>query len=119
MLPHVIRYNGSVPTKLAVWPKYEEYKADQKYQDIAKLLGLPAATPEQGVASLADATMKLGKEVGIDMNFASLVPDERLWDENLHKVALMAYEDQCTPANPRVPLIAEMEQIMRDAYKGN
>jgi len=53
------------------------------------------------------------------MNFASLVPDEKLWDANLEKVAYLAYEDQCTPANPREPLVSEMEQIMRDAYKGN
>jgi acetaldehyde dehydrogenase / alcohol dehydrogenase len=119
LLPHVISYNGAVPTKLGLWPKYEEYKADRKYQDISKLLGLPASTPAEGVASLSAATMKLGKEVGIDMNFASLVPDEKLWDANLEKVAYLAYEDQCTPANPRVPLVSEMEQIMRDAYKGN
>jgi acetaldehyde dehydrogenase/alcohol dehydrogenase len=53
------------------------------------------------------------------MNFQSLVPDEKLWESNLEKIAYLAYEDQCTPANPREPLVREMEQIMRDAYKGN
>jgi acetaldehyde dehydrogenase/alcohol dehydrogenase len=119
LLPHVIRYNGSVPTKLAVWPKYEEYQCDKKYQEICQMLGIKADTPEEGTKNLADAVMALGKEVGIDMNFASLVPDEATWNKNLETIAYLAYEDQCTPANPRVPLVKDMEQILKDAYKGN
>ena len=119
LLPHVIEYNGSVPTKLSVWPKYEEYECDQKYQAISKMLGLPASTPEEGVKSLRDAVMALGKEIGIDMNFQSLVPDEKVWNSNIESIAYLAYEDQCTPANPRVPLVVEMEEILKKAYKGN
>ena len=63
--------------------------------------------------------LELGKSIGINMNFASLVPDETLWKSNLEKIAYLAYEDQCTPANPREPLVSEMEEIMMSAYKGN
>jgi acetaldehyde dehydrogenase/alcohol dehydrogenase len=119
LLPHVIRYNGTTPTKLAVWPKYEEYQCDKKYLDICRMMGFKAATPEEAGSVLADAVLALGKEIGIDMNFNSLVPDEKTWDANLEKIAYLAYEDQCTPANPRVPLVSEMEEIMRKAYKGN
>ena len=118
LLPHVIRYNGTMPSKLTVWPKYEEYQADKKYQDIAKMLGLPCSTPAEGTKALADAVMNLGKEVGIDMNFASLVPAEE-WNEKMERICYLAYEDQCTPCNPRVPLVTEMEQILKDAYQGN
>ena len=45
LLPHVIRYNGTVPTKLTGWPKYERYRAPERFRDIAHTLGLPAATP--------------------------------------------------------------------------
>ena len=119
LLPHVIRYNGTVPSKLSIWPKYEEYECDRKYQAIAKTLGLPHSTPEEGVKALADAVLALGKEIGIDMNFCSLVPDEKQWESHLEELAYAAYEDQCTPANPKVPLIPDMIQIMRNAYKGN
>lgn len=119
LLPHVIRYNGTVPTKLSLWPKYEEYECDKKYMEICRMIGIPAATPEEGTKKLADAVMKLGKEIGIDMNFNSLVPDEEAWKKNLETIAYLAYEDQCTPANPRVPLVKDMEKIMMDAYKGN
>ena len=119
LLPHVIRYNGTMPTKLAVWPKYEEYQCDRKYLDICNVLGLPAKTPEEATAVLADAVLNLGKEIGIDMNFQSLVPDEKVWESHLEEIAYLAYEDQCTPCNPREPLVTEMMDIMRKAYKGN
>ena len=52
--------------------------------------------------------MALGKEVGIDMNFQSIIPDEALFNSRLEDIAYLAYEDQCTPANPRLPLIPDM-----------
>lgn len=119
LLPHVIKYNGTVPQKLSTWPKYDYYKADEKYQEVAKLLGLKADTKEEGVESLANAVMNLGKEVGIDMNFASQGINEEEWNNKVLEVAYMAYEDQCSPANPRVPLVEDMVKIMKDAYKGN
>ena len=119
LLPHVIRYNGQVPGKLSIWPKYDYYKANLKYQKIAMLLGLPAATPEEGVESLAQAVHNLAKEVGINMNFESTGINEKDWNDNLREIALLAYEDQCSPANPRVPLVEDMIEILKKAYKGN
>ncbi len=118
LLPYVIRYNGSVPTKLSVWPKYNEYCADKKYQDIAKLLGLKADTPEEGVESLATAVENLAKEIGLENNFAAMGITKEDWDSKIDDVAVLAYEDQCSPANPRVPLVADMKEILNKAYKG-
>ena len=59
LLPHVIRYNGSVPTKLAVWPKYEEYQCDKRYLDICRVVGLKAATPAEATEALANAVMPI------------------------------------------------------------
>ncbi len=119
LLPHVIRYNGVAPTKLSVWPKYEEYCCDEKYMDICKVVGIPCASKDQAAKALSDAVLALGKEVGIDMNFQSIIPDKALYDSKLEEIAYLAYEDQCTPANPRVPLIPDMIQILKDAYQGN
>ena len=119
LLPHVIRYNGEVPQKLSIWPKYDYYKANLKYQKVAMALGLPASTPEEGVESLAVAVSNLGKEVGIDMNFASCGISEEEWMARLNEVALIAFEDQCSPANPRLPLVKDMEEILKKAFKGN
>ena len=119
LLPHVIRYNGQVPTKLSVWPKYNHYCADKKYQDIARLVGLKADTPEIAVESLATAVTNLTKEVGLDPNFAAMGIAEEDWNAELERLAVLAYEDQCSPANPRVPLVEDMKEILRKAYKGN
>ncbi|MEU0680503.1 bifunctional acetaldehyde-CoA/alcohol dehydrogenase [Streptomyces albogriseolus] len=118
LLPHVIRYNGTVPTKLTGWPKYENYRAPERFQDIARALGLPAATPAEGVESLAAAVERLRDAVGIEPTFAALGIDERTFLDALPQQALNAYEDQCAPANPRMPMLDDMQDIMRAAYRG-
>ncbi len=119
LLPHVIRYNGQTPTKLAVWPKYNHYCADKKYQEIAKLLGLKAKTPAEGVESLANAVTALIRDIGLDPNFEAMGISEEEWNAKIDTMAVLAYEDQCSPANPRLPLVADMKEILRKAYKGN
>ncbi len=118
LLPHVIRYNGTVPTKLTGWPKYETYRAPERFQDIARTLGLPAATPREGVESLAAAVERLRDAVGIEPTFRALGVDERAFLDALPQQALNAYEDQCAPANPRMPMLDDMQGIMRTAYHG-
>lgn len=118
LLPYVIRYNGTRPAKTATWPKYNYYRADEKYQDIARMLGLPASTPEEGVASFAKAVYELGCKVGIKMNFKEQGIEESEWKEHLREIALLAYEDQCSPANPRLPMVDHMVEILEDAYYG-
>ncbi|MFF9038962.1 bifunctional acetaldehyde-CoA/alcohol dehydrogenase [Streptomyces sp. NPDC014892] len=118
LLPHVIRYNGTVPTKLTGWPKYEHYRAPERFQDIARTLGLPAATPAEGVESLAAAVERLRDAVGIEPSFRALGVDERAFLDALPQQALNAYDDQCAPANPRMPMLADMETLMRAAYRG-
>ena len=119
LLPHVIKYNGTVPQKLSTWPKYEHYNADEKYQTVARVLGLKADTTKEAVENLSKAVMDLGKEVGIKMNFCDQNISEEDWNNNLKDIALMAYEDQCSPANPRVPMVDDMIEILKKAYKGN
>jgi len=118
LLPHVIRYNGTVPGKLTGWPKYEHYRAPERFQDIARVLGLPAATPQQGVESLAVAVERLRDAVGIEPSFQALGVDERTFLDALPQQAMNAYEDQCAPANPRMPMLDDMQHLMRAAYYG-
>jgi acetaldehyde dehydrogenase/alcohol dehydrogenase len=118
LLPHVIRYNGTKPAKLSSWPKYETYRAPERFADIARMLGLPAATPAEGVASLAAAVERLRDAVGIEASFAKVGIDEQEFLAALPQQALNAYEDQCAPANPRMPMIDDLQQLMRDAFYG-
>ncbi|MEU7956424.1 bifunctional acetaldehyde-CoA/alcohol dehydrogenase [Micromonospora humida] len=118
LLPHVIRYNGTVPAKLSGWPRYESYRAPERFAEIAAQLGLPAGTPAQGVASLAEAVERLRDAVGIEPSFAAIGVDRAAFEAALPQQALNAYEDQCAPANPRMPMLDDMQQLMRDAYQG-
>ncbi|MFC8717476.1 bifunctional acetaldehyde-CoA/alcohol dehydrogenase [Kitasatospora sp. NPDC057198] len=119
LLPHVIRYNGSAPGKVTSWPKYRSYVAPERYQRIARTLGLPADTPEQGVESLAAAVEELRGKVGIPRSFKEAGVDEAAFLAALPQQAMNAYEDQCAPANPRMPMLADMRRLMTRAYYGD
>ena len=116
LLPHVIRYNGTIPTKLNIWPKIENYKADVKYMELAQLIGLNPKTPEEGVRMFADACEELCAKVGVACNIKSQGIEKEAWEESVHRIAMNAYEDQCTPANPRMPMVVDMEAILRTIY---
>lgn len=116
LLPYTIRYNGQKPQKLSTWPKYNYYRADERYQELARILGLPASTVEEGVESYAKACGELAKRVGIKMNFESQGLDRDTYMANVVKLSYLAYEDQCSPANPRVPMVEDMQKILIDAY---
>ena len=118
LLPHVIRYNGTRPQKTATWPKYNYYKADLKYQEIARTLGLPCTTPAEGVESFARACHELAVNVGIKMSFKEQGIDEKTFIDGRKELAMLSFEDQCTPANPRLALVADMEEILTKAYYG-
>ena len=116
LLPHVIRYNGTIPTKLNIWPKIENYKADVKFMELAQLIGLNPKTPAEGVEMFADACEELCHKVGVASNVESQGISREAWEESVHRIAMNAYEDQCTPANPRMPMVKDMEDILRKIY---
>ena len=118
LLPYVIRYNGTKPEKPGLWPKYQYYNADERYCQLAHAIGLKFNTVQEGVEKFAKAVHDLGIEVGMAMNFKSQNVDKKEWEENLEKLAYLSYEDQCSPANPRVPMIKDMIELMRAAYEG-
>ncbi len=116
LLPFTIRYNGTIPTKLSTWPKYNYYHANEKYAELAKVLNLPCSTIEEGVESYAKACGELAKSVGIKMNFQEQGIDKNEWMEKVDKLSYLAYEDQCSPANPRVPIVEDIKNILIKAY---
>lgn len=116
LLPHVIRYNAKDPQKHALFPKYDFFRADTDYADIAKFLGLKGNTTEELVDALANAVYDLGCSVGIDMNLKSQGVTEELLHSTIDRMAELAFEDQCSTANPKEPLISELKGIIETAY---
>ncbi|WP_211336144.1 bifunctional acetaldehyde-CoA/alcohol dehydrogenase [Bogoriella caseilytica] len=116
LLPYAIRYNGQVSGKVTGWPKAERYIAPERFQEIAKHLGLPASTPEEGVESYARAVRDLADRIGVESSFAAQGVPEKAYIGDLDTLAMRAYEDQCAPANPRLPMLQDMKDIMVAAY---
>ncbi|MCS6595349.1 bifunctional acetaldehyde-CoA/alcohol dehydrogenase [Bacillus cereus] len=118
LMPHVIRYNAIKPRKHALFPKYEHFVADERYAYIARTLGLPASTVEEGVESLVQAIISLGKELNINMSIAGQGVKQEAFENVVDVLSERAFEDQCTPANPKLPLISELKEVYKQAYKG-
>lgn len=118
LLPHVIKYNATKPTKFSAFPKYEYYIADKRYAEIAKALGLPASSTEEGVESLVKAIVQLARELDIPMSIKDCGISQKEFDRKVEVLAERAFEDQCTTANPRLPLVSELAEIYRKAYVG-
>ncbi|WP_045516427.1 bifunctional acetaldehyde-CoA/alcohol dehydrogenase [Neobacillus niacini] len=118
MLPHVIRYNAAKPNKFMTFPKYEHFIADQRYAEIAKVLGLPSGTTEEGVESLIHAITHLIKELELPMSIQETGISQNEFEKKINILAENAFDDQDTIANPKQPLVTELANIYREAYKG-
>ena len=120
LLPDVIRYNGQIPEEPTSWPKYNKYIAPERYQDIARNLGIDTGkTPAEAVENLAKAVEDYrDNKLGMNKSFQDCGVDEDYFWSVLDQIGMRAYEDQCTPANPRIPLINDMKDIAVGAYYG-
>ncbi len=118
ILPYVIQYNASKPTKFVSFPKYEYFIADEKYYQLAKKIGLKADTKEEGIASLIQKIKELNEHLGIPQSLKEAGIQEQEFLAKADMLADRAFEDQCTTANPRLPLVTELKQILLDSYYG-
>ena len=118
LLPYVVRYNSTKPTKFVSFPKYEYFIADKKYSEIAKKAGLKAKTVEEGISSLIEKIKEMNEHMNIPKSFKDAGIDEQEFLSKVDMLADRAFEDQCTTANPRVPLVSEIKQILLDSYYG-
>ena len=119
LLPYVIKYNSTMPSKFVSFPKYEYFIADEKYYKLAKKIGLKADTKEGGIKSLIEAIQELNRKLNIPKSFKEAGIEEKEFMDKLDLLSDRAFEDQCTTANPRVPLVEEMKEILIDSYYGN
>ncbi len=118
LLPYVIRYNSSKPTKFVSFPKYEYFIADEKYYQLAKKVGLKADTKEEGIASLIAKIQEMSDHLNIPKSLQDAGVEEQEFLARVDMLADRAFEDQCTTANPRLPLVTELKQILLDSYYG-
>ena len=118
LLPYVIRYNATMPSKFTIFPKYEKWIANERYAEISRYLGLPCSTVEEGVESLITAVCNLARELEVVATIQDCGVDEKLFLSNVLALADRAFEDQCTTTNPRQPLVSEIAEVYKKAYYG-
>lgn len=116
LLPHVIRYNAQKPNKFMTFPKYDHFIADQRYAEIARSLGLPASTTEQGIDSLIQAIKELSKQLNIPISIEEAGVSKVEFESKVTDLADRAFEDQDTFANPKLPLVKELVGIYQHAF---
>lgn len=116
--PQVVRYNAEIPTKLAMWPKYNHNTALKDYADIARTLGFAGSTDEELKESLVKEFIKLAHSMDVNLSLKANRVEKKHFDESVDQLAELAYEDQCTTANPREPLIKELKGILEREWDG-
>lgn len=116
-MQHVIRYNGvSGNVKRSVYPRYEEYRAQKDYAAIARYIGLTGKDDAELVEALCDRIDKLMHAVGVEPKLSANGVTKEAFDAAVDRLASLAYDDQCTPANPRQPYISELKQLLIDMF---
>lgn len=118
LLPHIIRYNASKPTKFQSFSNYDHFQADVRYAEIARLVGLPAQSTSEGVQSLIYFVRQLNRSLGIPESFEQAGLSTTAFESKVEYLAERAFEDQYTNFNPRMPLVTELQQLYRQAFYG-
>ncbi|MCC8196947.1 MAG: bifunctional acetaldehyde-CoA/alcohol dehydrogenase [Ruminococcus sp.] len=119
VIEDVMRYNASeAPQKMGTFSQYDHPNALHRYAEIADALNLGGKTDEEKLENLIKAVHELKHRVGIKDTIAEYGVDEKKFLDTLDEMTECAFDDQCTGANPRYPLISELKQIYLDAYYG-
>ena len=119
MLNEVIRFNSAdSPAKMGTFPQYAYPHTKARYAEIADYLTLSGKTDDEKVESLIAALDALKEKIGIKKTIRDYVPDEADFLNRLDSMTEQAFDDQCTGANPRYPLMGEIKQMYLNAYYG-
>ena len=119
MIEEVIRFNASeAPTKMGTFSQYDHPHTLARYAEIADYLGLGGKTDEKKMENLIKAINELKATVGIKNAIKDYGIDEKDFLERLDDMVEQAFDDQCTGANPRYPLMSEIKQMYLNAYYG-
>ncbi len=119
LICQVIKYNAAeAPVKQGIFPQYQYPNARAAYAEFADALGLGGKTDEEKVNNLIKALQELKKKLNIPLSIKDWGVSKEDFEKAMETLPTLAFDDQCTSANPRYPLIKEIEQMYRDAYEG-
>ena len=119
MIEEVLRFNAAeVPAKMGTFPQYDHPHTLARYAQVADALGLKGKNDEEKLESLIAAVNELKERVGIKKTIKDYGIDEKDFLDRLDAMTEQAFDDQCTGANPRYPLMSEIKKMYLNAYYG-
>ncbi len=119
MIDEVMRFNASeTPAKMGTFPQYDHPHTLARYAEVASALGIKGKTDEEKLNNLIAAIDELKEKVGIKKTIRDYGIDENDFLSRLDDMVEQAFDDQCTGANPRYPLMSEIKQMYLNAYYG-
>ena len=119
MMEEVLRFNADpVPRKMGTFPQYDHPHTLERYLEVADALGIKGRTKDEQFENFVKAVRDLRKRIGIKPTIRDYVPDEKDFLARLDAMTEQAFDDQCTGANPRYPLMSEIRQMYLNAYYG-
>ena len=119
MIDEVLRFNAAeVPAKMGTFPQYDHPHTLARYAEVADYLGVNGKNDSEKLANLIEKIDELKARVGIKSTIKEYVPDEKDFLDRLDDMTVQAFDDQCTGANPRYPLMSEIKQMYLNAYYG-
>ncbi|PXV86636.1 acetaldehyde dehydrogenase /alcohol dehydrogenase AdhE [Lachnotalea glycerini] len=119
LLTEVIRYNAvDVPTKMGTFPQYQYPHAKERYCECARFAGIVGKNDDETLEKFIQALDELNNKIGIKKTIKEYGIDEKDFLATLDEMVEQAFNDQCTGANPRYPLMSEMKEIYLKAYYG-
>ena len=119
LLDHVLRFNSAeVPPKMGTFPKYDHPHTLRRYAEFAESLGIKGKTDEEKLENLIKKIDELKEKIGIKKTIKEYGIDEKVFLDTLDDMTEQAFDDQCTGANPRYPLMSEIKEMYLKAYYG-
>jgi acetaldehyde dehydrogenase/alcohol dehydrogenase len=119
MLEYVIRFNSAeVPTKMGTFSQYAYPHTKRRYAEVAEYLGFGGKDDDESVENLIKAINELKARIGIKETIRDYGVDEKYFLDTLDDMTEQAFDDQCTGANPRYPLMSEIKEMYLKAYYG-
>ena len=117
MMEEVLRFNANpIPRKMGTFPQYDHPHTLERYLEIASALGIDGNSKEEQFENFLKALRELKAKVGIKPSIRDYVPDEADFLARLDDMTEQAFDDQCTGANPRYPLMEEIKEMYLHAY---
>ncbi|MBP3618621.1 MAG: bifunctional acetaldehyde-CoA/alcohol dehydrogenase, partial [Lachnospiraceae bacterium] len=119
MINEVLLFNASeTPVKMGTFSQYDHPHTLARYAEVADYLGIKGKNNEEKLKNLIKAIDDLKEKIGIKKTIKEYVPDEKDFLARLDEMTEQAFDDQCTGANPRYPLMSEIKQMYLNAYYG-